>query len=669
MDNIAYIHPGTPFLETPMQERLPHADGSRIAWGEPRRLLFRRIARRDGTIVDFRRSRIIESIRSALSHAGHSVHQAEYLADRTIIFLANRFGDRLLSTADVAMAIEAILLQAGLAEAAQVFASAYGQRPASVDGSDGRRWPWDRVRIVSALCRETGVDLSLAEEVAREVEQTIILAGLGSVTAPLVRELVNVKLLERGLEAIRRKHARLGLPVYDVLGSIADAHDRLDLPWQIGQEVLAQLAMWHLFPSELSDLHRDRLLYIHDLGCIHLPRSRRVNLFDLIERGTSPEATAGRLLALRSTVNHHLTVVWEPTDHCCEFDSAWFVRLLNALTFGQVPVVTEFEIHVRPNLTTAVSPLLEAAQHLASQSGSLGSLVQIVVPVNDSDAIDLDQFQACWSAGIVCFEVGGKGGENLSSHRLHEVRCKFSIDIGPLCLASYGDMDRIARELEKILGLLARSARELQGALTAGPRAKQALLWPDFADLAVIQVGLFGVEKAAELLGVAGWRKLTDQLLYLQSRSLATRLRILLSDAAGPAVRSWFGEEVAPGNRIVPTLKQVRLFEGGAEWDPWTQLPDVRRFEAIDLKSLSSGFLSDVMCLGASRRLGYAGRRAWCSMCRRPLAPENDTCLSCPDDWKRTIIVERVGWFFRPIDHLWRTGKGGSARESRKKLT
>ncbi|HQO37130.1 MAG TPA: hypothetical protein PLG59_20880, partial [bacterium] len=66
MTEVARIYPHIPLLETTVQESLPRADGTQIAWEEPRRLLFRRIVRRDGSIVDFRRERIAESIRSAL---------------------------------------------------------------------------------------------------------------------------------------------------------------------------------------------------------------------------------------------------------------------------------------------------------------------------------------------------------------------------------------------------------------------------------------------------------------------------------------------------------------------------------------------------------------------------------------------------------------------------
>ncbi|MFH1742869.1 MAG: ATP cone domain-containing protein, partial [bacterium] len=303
MSEIARIYPHVPLLETPVQETLPHADGTRIAWAESRRMLFRRIVKDDGSIVDFRRAHLMGSIRSALSKAGHNADYAEELTDRVVIFLANRFEDHLLSTTEVALAAETTLLQCGLTGVADAYAAARGRAPTRVDGSDGNRWPWDRARIVAALRRETGLDLALAEEIAREVEHTIIQARLDSVTASLVRELVNASLLERGLEETRRRHTRLGLPVHDVLKRIAQAKPGRDLPREIGQEVLSQLAMWQMFPSKAADLCREHLLYVHDAGTIHLPRSRRVHLAELIVKGEPPEVTARRIATHRSRVS------------------------------------------------------------------------------------------------------------------------------------------------------------------------------------------------------------------------------------------------------------------------------------------------------------------------------------------------------------------------------
>ena len=75
---------------------------------------------------------------------------------------------------------------------------------------------WNRQRIVEALLRETTIDPDMAERISREVEEQIINSKISLVTAPLVRELVDAKLIEYGLEEARKMHTRLGVPLYDV---------------------------------------------------------------------------------------------------------------------------------------------------------------------------------------------------------------------------------------------------------------------------------------------------------------------------------------------------------------------------------------------------------------------------------------------------------------------
>jgi len=75
---------------------------------------------------------------------------------------------------------------------------------------------WDRERIVEALIRETGVGREVAEEISREVERQIFSSGISLLTSQLIRELVDAKLIERGMEEAVRRHARLGFPLYDV---------------------------------------------------------------------------------------------------------------------------------------------------------------------------------------------------------------------------------------------------------------------------------------------------------------------------------------------------------------------------------------------------------------------------------------------------------------------
>src|SRR4030042_6690961 len=82
--------------------------------------------------------------------------------------------------------------------------------------SDESMLDWDRQRIVDALVRETYVDIDTAKEIAREVEELIATSKIKMITAPLIRELVDTKLIERGLEQARKMHTRLGMPLFDV---------------------------------------------------------------------------------------------------------------------------------------------------------------------------------------------------------------------------------------------------------------------------------------------------------------------------------------------------------------------------------------------------------------------------------------------------------------------
>ncbi|MDG6221227.1 MAG: anaerobic ribonucleoside-triphosphate reductase, partial [Candidatus Thermoplasmatota archaeon] len=75
---------------------------------------------------------------------------------------------------------------------------------------------WDKNKIYDALIRETNISQDAAHIVAREVEKMLLNLDLKMVTAPLIRELTNAKLVEYGLAAIRRQHTRLGVPLYDV---------------------------------------------------------------------------------------------------------------------------------------------------------------------------------------------------------------------------------------------------------------------------------------------------------------------------------------------------------------------------------------------------------------------------------------------------------------------
>ncbi|WP_456430733.1 anaerobic ribonucleoside-triphosphate reductase [Thermosulfuriphilus sp.] len=138
---------------------------------------------------------------------------------------------------------------------------------------------WNREKIVSALLRETLVDRDTAEAVAREVEETIKGSGIKMITAPLIRELVNARLIERGLEDARRRHTRLGAPIYDVECLLVQPNkENANVPHgpeatnlTLAEWIKKEYALLRVFPAEVADAHMRGDIHLHDLGFIDRP--------------------------------------------------------------------------------------------------------------------------------------------------------------------------------------------------------------------------------------------------------------------------------------------------------------------------------------------------------------------------------------------------------------
>ncbi|MDD4179004.1 MAG: anaerobic ribonucleoside-triphosphate reductase [Candidatus Margulisbacteria bacterium] len=138
---------------------------------------------------------------------------------------------------------------------------------------------WDREKIVEALIRETELNREIAEEIGLEVEAQIKSMKLRSVTAPLVRELVDVKLLEYGLEEARRRHTRLGSPLYDVKNIIFNPNkENANVPHgpeatnlTLAENIKKEFALLHVFSQDIADAHMRGDLHLHDLGFIDRP--------------------------------------------------------------------------------------------------------------------------------------------------------------------------------------------------------------------------------------------------------------------------------------------------------------------------------------------------------------------------------------------------------------
>jgi anaerobic ribonucleoside-triphosphate reductase len=145
--------------------------------------------------------------------------------------------------------------------------------------SDEEIKKWDRNRIYDALIRETTISEDAAAIVAREVEKLIASLELDFVTAPLIRELTNAKLVEYGLAKIRRQHTRLGVPLYDARQIIMNPNkENANVPHgpeatnlTLSERIKKEFALLEVFGQDLADSHMRGDIHLHDLGMIDRP--------------------------------------------------------------------------------------------------------------------------------------------------------------------------------------------------------------------------------------------------------------------------------------------------------------------------------------------------------------------------------------------------------------
>ncbi|MBA2869209.1 anaerobic ribonucleoside-triphosphate reductase [Methanococcus maripaludis] len=133
--------------------------------------------------------------------------------------------------------------------------------------------PFNKEKIVKALIQEAGADLKTAERIATEVESEVKNLNVTYLTAPMIREIVNTKLIEHGLEEFRHKHTRLGIPVYDIVklierGSKDNAnlmHNPESIHKWVADETMKQFALLNVFPKYIADSHMRGDIHLHDL--------------------------------------------------------------------------------------------------------------------------------------------------------------------------------------------------------------------------------------------------------------------------------------------------------------------------------------------------------------------------------------------------------------------
>ncbi len=132
---------------------------------------------------------------------------------------------------------------------------------------------FDRKKIVESLIKETELKREKAERVAKEVERELEKLKLSYVTAPLIREIACVKLLEYGLEKERARYTRLGMPVFDVKELIElPSTENANLQYNpesvhklMADQISKEYSLINVLPIDLADSHMRGEVHIHDL--------------------------------------------------------------------------------------------------------------------------------------------------------------------------------------------------------------------------------------------------------------------------------------------------------------------------------------------------------------------------------------------------------------------
>ncbi|MDI6704533.1 MAG: anaerobic ribonucleoside-triphosphate reductase [bacterium] len=261
--------------------------------------MFKYIKKRDGEIVPFSPKKISNAIfKAARKVGGEDRELADKLTVEVIAYLYEKAGDHTPTVEEVQDAVEKILIERGHAKTAKEYilyrdARARLRKIAPktykettdyalfVRSSKDNILTWDRRKIVDAMIREAGVLPDMAEKISLEVEQQIKSWNINTLTASLIRELVDVKLIEYGLEDARKLHTRLGLPLADAGRLIIFRNkENANIPHNpeatnltLAEAIKKEYALINVFSDDVADAHIRGDIHLHDLGMIDRPYS------------------------------------------------------------------------------------------------------------------------------------------------------------------------------------------------------------------------------------------------------------------------------------------------------------------------------------------------------------------------------------------------------------
>jgi len=196
---------------------------------------------------------------------------------------------------------------------------------------------WDKQKIVDSIILEACAAPDLAAEIADNVEQTLVASGQTRVTTSLIRELIDIEFVERGLSHMMERHTMLGLPMFDVENIITQpnrensntTHNPESINLTIAESVLKQYALEKVFSEDVSRAHYEGDIHLHDLGFCIRPYCgghsleyvkkfglRLPNITSTSSPARHPEVLIGHMVKMASTLQSYYAgaIGWEAVN-------------------------------------------------------------------------------------------------------------------------------------------------------------------------------------------------------------------------------------------------------------------------------------------------------------------------------------------------------------------
>jgi len=257
------------------------------------------LKKRDGKIITFDKSKIVDAIFKAAKAVGGEDHsQAEALANEVSEFIKVKFENKIPTVEDIQDCIEKVLIEKGHAKTGKSFILYREKRTKiraklkvrkkvseEVDSTDlsllvapttkDELHGWDKEKIVESLEKEADLSRDIAEKIATNVEEKIINSGVKQMSTSLIRELIDNEMFEMGLNINLEKHSIIGMPKFDIdqlifsktnENSNVSTNNPEAVNLAIAETTLKQYALKHIFSKDVAEAHWRGSIHLHDLG-------------------------------------------------------------------------------------------------------------------------------------------------------------------------------------------------------------------------------------------------------------------------------------------------------------------------------------------------------------------------------------------------------------------